>query len=163
MRIHSDILTNRHLIDAAAVARVDFDQWEDKGSRKRDHAFDVTLTGESRRRPNRGTSADRNHRGYAATWDQWGVFLAALFAIDPNMVTPYYADAEDFAFRTADRFGAPETEMSAAGYADVFKAYGWPADAHGDHRFDYAGTPRQFECKKCTAVQRHYSIASVSA
>lgn len=151
MRIHSDTLTREDIRAAARVARVDFDRFDDKGSRKRSHAFDVTLTGESRRRPNGGSSGAGSD--YAATWDQWGVFLAVLFETDPDMVTPYYKDAEDFADRTGDRFGAPEVEMGSGGYVEVFKAYGWPEDAHGDHTFRFAGTPRSQSCTKCTASQ----------
>jgi len=136
MRIHSDTLTRRDLWDAATIARVEFDRFDDKGSRSRDHAFDVTLEGESRRRPNnRG-----NHNGaFAATWDQWGVFLAVLFSRDPGMVAPYYADHDEFNERTNHRF-------AVAGF--------WPADAHGDHHFQFDGVPFEQECTKCTAIRR---------
>ena len=44
--------------------------------------------------------------------------------------------------------------MTADGYRDVFVSYGEPADAHGDHRFEYAGVPFHQQCKKCTAGMR---------
>jgi len=139
MRIHSDTLTNRDLIDAANIARVEFDRWQDKGSRQRDHAFDVTLFGESRRRPNsRG-----NHGGnFAATWDQWGVFLAVLFDRDPDMVTPYYDGPSDFHYKTDHRF---DTGGDVEGW--------WPHDAHGDHTWGNGGFGYR-TCTKCSAMQR---------
>lgn len=151
MRIHSDRLTYRDLIAAARVARADIEM-TDHDSKSRDRAFDVHLTGESRRRPNRRGQGDPD--AYAATWDQWGVFLAALYERDDRLVTPYYSDASDFADRTGDRFGAPETVMESDGYHDRFVAYGWPDDAHGDHRFKFQGVPREQRCTKCSAVTR---------
>lgn len=144
MRIHTDTLTASDMTDAAGIARVQFSRFTDHGSRSRARSFDVLLTGESRRRPNSG---DRGRSGddYAATWDQWGVFLAVLFDRDPKMVTlSYYADAEDFHRKTADRFTGSGNPFDPAGWF-------WPADAHGDHTFRYAGTPCQSECTKCTA------------
>ena len=134
MRMHTDTLTLDDLRDAARLARVEM-EFTTHGSRKRKRAFDVKLTGESRRRPNGGNIGAGT--GYAATWDQWGVFLGHLFECDPSMVTPYYENAGDFHYRTAYRF---EDE--------------WPADAHGDHRFEYVGVPYSQSCKKCSAVTR---------
>lgn len=149
MRIHSDTLTMLNLYEAARTARVEFDRFDAKGSRKRDHAFDVTLFGESRRRPNnRGTSGPDD---YAATWDQWGVFLAFLFNLDPDMATPYYADADEFDYRTNRRF-EKRTKFFTPGGSGV--VVWWPADAHGDHTFRFSGTPLEQSCTKCSAVQR---------
>lgn len=136
MRIHTDTLTQLNVFEAARHARVEVDM-SSHGSRKRDHAFNVLLTGESRRRPNSGKGGASDD--YAATWDQWGVFLAFLFNLDPHMVTPYYADANEFHTRTSDRF-------------DVLDF--WPSDAHGDHTFRWNGVPRQQDCTKCSAVQK---------
>lgn len=131
MRIHTDKLTWQDMNDAARIARVGFTRLGQYGSRSRNRAFDVILNGESRRRQNQGED-------FAATWDQWGVFLAVLFSRDPEMVTPYYTDKGSFDFRTFDRFDG-----------DV-----WPADAHGDHTFRYSGIPYQQKCTKCSAKQR---------
>ena len=149
MRIHADNLTMLQVYAAAKVARAEL-EITFHGSRKRDHAFEVKLTGESRRRPNFHDGSDV----YAATWDQWGVFLAELFAADSTLTTQYYVDAEAYANATADRFGAPEVKMGADGYYSEFEAYGWPEDAHGDHRFEFQGTPGSTSCTKCSAVRR---------
>jgi len=147
MRLHTDTIELHQVHQAAHVARADI-TISVHGSRKRDHAFDVKLTGESRRRPNGGSSNSE----YAATWDQWGVFLAHLFAIDPRMTCWAYRDGRDFFTKTAARFGA--SAVSNNGEDLGFVALGWPEDAHGDHTFRYAGTPYEQRCTKCSAVQR---------
>lgn len=140
MKIHTNTLDMPDLVEASHIARVDFSRIDRKGSQTHERAFDVILTGESNKMQNGG-------REKAATWDQWGVFLAVLFDKDPSMTTTYYADADAFARKTADRFGA---------FDDVrrFVAIGWPNDSHGDHQWDYAGVPGEQACTKCTAIRR---------
>lgn len=140
MRIHTDVLDAPDFNEAARIARVTFTRIDWKGSRSRNRSVDLILTGESHKMQNGGTER-------AATWDQWGVFLAVLFDKDPSMTTTYYADADAFARKTADRFGA---------FDDVrrFVAIGWPNDSHGDHQWDYAGVPGEQACTKCTAIRR---------
>ena len=139
MRIHTDTLTNADMYAAARAARVDFDRFKPVGSRSRDHGFDFTLQGESRRHQNGGD-------GMAATWDQWGVFLGFLFRKDdgrtfepsaPLTIPRIYADVEEFNYKTDYRFFG-----------------GFPSDYHGDHTFRYSGIPFQQNCTKCTAVMR---------
>lgn len=165
MRIHTDRLKASDLYSAALIARVDLTLTEHR-SRSRARGFNVTLRGESNRKPNYGTSrtADRfNTYEHAATWDQWGVFLAVLFEADANrtfepsrdMFTPYDESYLHFAARTGDRFGAPEDTMEAGGYVRRFVAYGWPEDAHGDHSFKWDSGRREYTCRRCSAVQRY--------
>lgn len=149
MRIHSDVITREDIHRAARHARVDLATFTDHGSRSRARAFDVKLEGESRRRPNGGASGAGS--GYAATWDQWGVFLGFLFELDARMVTPYYKNKADFDRRTDNRFrtrGAWTDDGERDGVTN------WPRDAHGDHVFRFSGIPGQQACTKCSAVQR---------
>lgn len=133
MRIHTDSIRYSDLLEAAKAARVEV-EITTHGSRKRDHAFNVNLTGESKRRPNRSHASDE----YAATWDQWGVFIGHLFLVDENAVFgSMYDGVDEFNFRTDHRF-----------------VHGWPKDAHGDHRFKYSGLPYTHQCTKCSATQR---------
>lgn len=153
MRIHTNTLTRVDVLEAAAAADAVAVALIDHGSRKRDHAFDVKLEGSettrSRRRPNGGPSGVGT--GYAATWDQWGVFLAVLFERDPSTLTTYDADVEHFARRTGGRFTQRALVMgSGLGYI----AAGFPSDYHGDHVFRYAGVIAAQSCTKCSAVQR---------
>jgi hypothetical protein len=97
MRIHTDTLHEPQISMAATLAGVEFTRLHRHGSRSRDHAFDVILSGNSPRRQNFGTD-------HAATWDQWGHFLGSLFDLDPLMVCWAYRDADDFHWVTGDRF-----------------------------------------------------------
>jgi len=117
MRIHSDIIVNRDIYDATdyatrltrttakdrgvyAHATVRATRMDLHGSRKRARAFDVLLTGTNTRGQN------GNPRTPAATYDEWGNFLAHLFSIDPAMVCDYYASAEDFHAKTDGKYRA---------------------------------------------------------
>lgn len=134
MRIHTTV-TEAEVYAAARLARVDLATFARHGSRKSDHAFEVKLEGESRQRPNGGESGAGS--GYAATWDQWGVFLAAIFRADPAASCWAYTDEQDFHWQTDDRFALE----------------GFPADAHGDHTWR-VGAPYEQACTRCTAVRR---------
>jgi len=139
MRLHTNTLTRTEVREAARVAGSGVHvQIIDYGSRKRNHAFEVTLTGTSNRRPNSGTSRNDNGVTYAATWDEWGMFFAALYTIDSEMIAgAAYANAEDFHYKTGNRFDSLT-----------------PAHQHPSHRWEFAGIPRERECTSCEAVQR---------
>ena len=129
MRIHTSSNVSHDDILTAASSAEAWAEITEHGSRKRSHAFEVHLTGSSKRR--NATNTD-----YAATWDQWGIFIAAVFEIDPEATMTYYTDAADFHYQTGTRF-----------------ADGRPADMHGDHTFRWNGSATQ--CTKCSAVQRN--------
>lgn len=141
MRIHTSAqVTGMVILNAAREAGVTLENWDEKGSKSHDHAWEIKLTGNSRRRPNGGNSGAGD--AYAATWDQWGVFLAHIFEADSNAKCYAYADGYAFHDFTGDRFED-----------------GWPEDAHGDHTFRYVGQlvtgVSLHRCTKCTAVQRY--------
>ena len=93
MKIHSDILEHGHLV-ATLPARV-YAKPLRCGSRKRDHGFIVYLEGSSPRR----SQHDRD--AYAATWDEWGIWIAALYDIDTEAIIGTYESREDFYDTTA--------------------------------------------------------------
>lgn len=146
MRIHTNGHKMGDLFTAARVAGVSFAKIEKHGSRKRDRAFEVKLEGSSNRD---GQGYDSHCYTYkAATWDEWGVFLAHLFAADPDMTTPYYLDAHDFAFQTNSRFldkawGSDEWEVVKPHDMGVCLSHNWKFSSYGTMR-----------CAKCSAVQR---------
>ena len=100
MRIHSDKLTYRDLLDGAALAGVDLVDCDSVGSRSRAKAFKLGLTGTSCYRTNFGG----DHQ--AATWDEWGMFLAHLYEVDPEFHcgARSYKNAEHFHWMTGNRF-----------------------------------------------------------
>jgi len=101
MRIHSDSIDELEVRKAARLAGISFTRLDLSGSRTRETAFDVILTGSSPRRQNGGEDM-------AATWDEWGMFLGTLFALDPAMVAGPkhggYECAEHFHWVTGGRF-----------------------------------------------------------
>jgi hypothetical protein len=141
MRLHTDILTARQVYAATAgIDGVDVELTY-HGSRSRDHAFDVHLIAESRkgrRRSNTGTYGAGYD--YAATWDEWGLFFAALFEDDPQMTCWAYDGADDFSRSTGGRFD------------------GEPFTTHDQHRWVYSA-PYVFTCK-CGAIRNHEAMAA---
>lgn len=114
MRIHSDTLTAIQIHSLVPVTAY-VGKLSRHGSRKRDHAFEVNLGGSGK---TGGQWGQQN--GKAATWDEWGMFLAALYEADPEAVTPYYTDADDFHHVTGDRFRTLT-----------------PDEQHKQHRWEY--------------------------
>lgn len=129
MRIHSDILTISDVYQAATIAGggdhrtssvlVEVTQ---HGSRQRARAFNLSLTGTSSRRPNNAAGGRYAHGlgdAHAATWDEWGMFLAELFRRDPAAVVPkIYESGEHFRWVTGARFDTltPADQHDGAGH-----------------------------------------------
>ncbi len=70
-----------------------------KGSRKRDRAFEVTLyvlakDALHRRYGNSGSYGSKDD--VAATWDEWGNWMVALYDIDPDAIIGHYETEADF-------------------------------------------------------------------
>lgn len=139
MRIHANTLTPAHLQDAAARAGVRV-HWTRHGSRSRAYAYGITLEG-SGANTNTGRYGASDTPG--ATWDEWGIFLAAVFTHDPTVTIPrVYVNADHFAWATGNR------------YADLV-----PGGQHRRHRWDYSGdsvTGSYYvnACKGCGAIRR---------
>ena len=119
MRIHSDTLTHQDMIEAARTAgrytvRVSFTE---HGSRSRSRAFNVTLSGTGSRHRQWVRDGDTLPPN-AATWDEWGMFLAELFRRDPNAIAGSYESGEHFRWVTGARFDTltPADQHGAAGH-----------------------------------------------
>lgn len=140
MKIHSDVLTYRNFLDAASWSGVDLIEFERYGSRSRTASFKFSLTGSSPY--NRGFGAP----GKAATWDEWGMFLAFLFRIDPNAhcTKHSYQCEEHFQWMTGNRFD----ELT-------------PALQHKRHKWHWDGVNvtdvySVWSCEDgCGAIRRH--------
>lgn len=119
MRLHTDTLRASHVRDAliaeqaaGRIARtVTFRTLVEHGSRSHATAIEVQLTsydkepGDGRRRGNDG-SYGAMADDYAATYDEWGWLIAAVYAQDADAVwgsvkNPYYANRFDFDRKTA--------------------------------------------------------------
>lgn len=103
MRIHSDVLATPEFRQAAYLAGVDLIEFDESGSRSRARAFKFSLSGSSPYQRGFGASKNGEH---AATWDEWGIFLAVLFGFDPNAHCGKnsYLSAEHFHWVTGNRF-----------------------------------------------------------
>lgn len=140
MRIHTNENTYSNVFDAARAANVDVDVTE-HGSRTHERAYEVKLEGSSNSRPN---FWDGDPNVYAATWDEWGVFLAHLFRVDPAMRAggtekrPAYRDEADFEHQTDERF------------SDLVM----PEDTHKRHRWQYNPGMGAHSCSDCSAIKR---------
>lgn len=106
MRIHTDTLTYDDVLQAAYNTQgVYLSDLAEHGSRSRHHAFNVKLGGNSGRWVNSGQYGRGDHK--AATWDQWGIFLAALYDKDPNMLAGgMYTSRDNFHERTERKYAA---------------------------------------------------------
>lgn len=131
MRIHTNLnFTDfQQAVHDGAAAGVQAETLREYGSRKRGRAFEVGLSGNSTRRRQDG-------KEYAATWDEWGMVLAAIFAADPEATCDFYADARDFHYKTNWRY-------AGGGFDDC-----------PNHRWKFHGIPRTQDCTKCGAIRR---------
>ena len=138
MRIH----TNSHatIVDAAVTAGVTLTKNVMHGSRTHPRAFEVNLEGSSTRRPQSGPSGLGS--GYAATWDEWGMFLAAVFAIDPLARTRDYECAAHFHWATTGRY-----HLRGEVHGDPCRQHKWSFSRDTD-------TASIWRCTKCDALMR---------
>lgn len=108
MRIHVTALTEDDLRDALArtTTGVTLVQCDRHASRSHAYAFEVALQSDGT--PDQGGTPRRwarsNGERYAASYDDWGWFLSALFLIEPDMKATYYTWAGDFHAKTNDMY-----------------------------------------------------------
>lgn len=77
------------------------------GARRRRNRFDCYLTGHGERHTrhvNQGTSANLYTDQYAATWMDWGWFIASIFRYDPQAVCGTYDGVADFLTQTTREY-----------------------------------------------------------
>lgn len=124
MKIHTDHLVASDLHGALAscglkAEGVAIDLLVPRGSRSRHHGFEVHLAanpgtdrfGKRRRHANTGhNGADSANYAKAATYAEWGVWIAALMNLDPEMIFGPYKGLNDFHQQTRNQF---MTEVAA--------------------------------------------------
>jgi hypothetical protein len=102
---------------------IEFDVFGTAGSRSHPHAFEIHLaTAQQRTRADgkaRSSSplAGGNGLRYAATYDEWGWFLAEFFAADPEAKAGPYKSGTDFHAKT--RYAYAETAGVPTGFPAV--------------------------------------------
>lgn len=118
MKLHSNILTEASVYLALYEAKkrgkvadsVHFVVFKEQGSRSRKTGFEIQLgtydkvPGDKRTWKNSGqwgAESARNGQGiYAATYDEWGWFIAELFAKDEDAIFGSYKGYDDFLRQT---------------------------------------------------------------
>jgi hypothetical protein len=129
VRIHSAYLSADDMWTAAAVACAGVTRLTEHGSKKRGHAFELQLSGNSPYR-------QRGGEHFAASWGQWRIALNHLWTRDVEMTCSAYANLQMFNYATGHRF----TELT----------YG---QAHRRHRWQNVA-PYVAECTGCGAIHR---------
>lgn len=141
MRIHttldlSDITSAAHAVPGVSVSAI-----SRHASRSRAHGIEIKLHGSSSRQT-------QSNDGNAATWDQWGQFIANVFDADPDAIVGVYPDQNYFTWFTSARF-TPGSEL--------------PDDTHPQHKWDYTGRSAGgsydvYSCTKCSAQTRRMAF-----
>lgn len=117
MKLHSNTLTWSDVHDALRTAKdtgnvarhIDFEICEERGSRSRKNGFEIQLgtytkiPGDKRRFKNSGAYGASDV--YAATRDEWGWFIDAVFNLDPAAVFGPYSGRIDFHKATRYAYG----------------------------------------------------------
>lgn len=105
MKIHLNFATPETLLwEARKIADVGTERCKWSGSRTHEKKADVILTGHSTHATNQRHGFHDEYTPRAASWDQWGIYLAVIFDQAPDTKTDYYADAGDFHRQTGMRF-----------------------------------------------------------
>ncbi|UTN91447.1 hypothetical protein SEA_OUTIS_84 [Gordonia phage Outis] len=149
-RVSTDVAPNSHRegYRPHTVTPIGFERCNTHGSRTHPRAFDVILSGDASGYHNTGCYGAGND--YAATYDQWGLFLAGLFARDESVRIPQiYHNGEHFHWATGSRY---RREI-------------WtPESYHRGHRWGYSDTAATgsytvSECRAdyCAAITRRVS------
>jgi hypothetical protein len=136
MKLYANEITEKEIMDAAIAAGVTVEKLISKPSRNYVRSFDVILSGSGPRR-----SQWRDQEVPAATWDEWGIFLARLFDHEPGMRAAAYRDRDHFRWATANRYDTLTP-------ADQHRLHAWRVDHH------VLRVELVRSCKRCPAVQR---------
>lgn len=118
MKLHSDTLDESAIFKALRAAKdagqvtndIHLVQFNPSGSRSRARGFDIQLgthnplTGPTKSRHFKNSGTDGASSIWAATYDEWGWFIARLFDADPDAIFGPYAGVEDFAGKTRYHF-----------------------------------------------------------
>lgn len=121
MRIHADLLTPDaiyaalgRLRDSGRVGGIFLMRNEEAGSRSRRRSIDVKLSSYASQLPDGKTCrrwANSGRHGAsewrAATYDEWGLFIAELFRLDPTARIGQYEGASDFQRQTRGAYQQP--------------------------------------------------------
>jgi hypothetical protein len=118
MKLHSDKITIDNIYAALLAAKnaggvakdVTFVVGHKSLSRSRQHGYEIQLgtldktSGPTRTRHYKNSGTNGAENVYAATYAEWGWFIAELFAIDPDATFGPYKGIDDFNTKTGFLF-----------------------------------------------------------
>jgi hypothetical protein len=131
MRLHT-ALTEREIRDCLARAQESgevpadliFDQFNPAGSRTHRHGYDIHLateyqgTRDDGRKRKRAAYYGVSGQLWAATYDEWGWFLAEFFVTDPDAKAGPYKGQADFHAQTHDNYSDGREDYRADDYGE---------------------------------------------
>ena len=97
MKIHYNTLTDQQIWKAAIKAGVIIERFDKSGSATHSAKVDIILSGSGKR-----AGFGATHQ--SATWDEWGIFLNALFEADSSIMAGPYTSISMFDIVTQYRF-----------------------------------------------------------
>lgn len=103
MKIYSDTLTTDDLYRCLPNDVGMADCRTIRSPRKRARGWEMHLEGlgaRHTRQRNSGSWGAQGDGSFAATWDDHGIWMAALYEIDPDAVIAWYTDRGDFYAKT---------------------------------------------------------------
>lgn len=98
MKVHSNRKISKFEFEAACPQGVFISSFETAGSRLSDYAWEIRLSGSNPSMQQGGTGF------HAATWDEWGLWIAEVFKLDPLAVIGPYKGQGEFHRITKDKF-----------------------------------------------------------
>jgi hypothetical protein len=124
MKLHTDYLSARDIANALFSAQdsglvskmIHFTQFASEGSRSRKYGYLVQLGSDVQetvedslhKAPHKRFYKNSGQYGassvWAATYDEWGWFISALFLLDSDAIFGYYKNAADFHEKTDYKF-----------------------------------------------------------
>jgi hypothetical protein len=105
MRLHTNILTPKTIHGQHVVFETRLKVEGPFGSRSHRHAYEITLRGIGpHHRKNAQNTSDNSISEKAATYDEWGKFIADLFRADPDAKIGPYNDRTDFRAKTNGKY-----------------------------------------------------------
>jgi hypothetical protein len=141
MRIHTNATPEQIRAAINSVPTVYTERLTEHRSNTHARAFELNLSGSGRHGGQYG-----NRDAKSATWDEWGVVMAGIFAADPttrmggSQRNPVYANADDFHWQTGGRF-----------------ADGMPNTMHVQHKWEFQGwsATRSYSVATCKGGKGH--------
>jgi hypothetical protein len=105
MRIHTNNLSKAEVASTLGMPDdVTVHVVSQHGSRTHRIAYEVALRGQSKRHKQAPQTRDDSMPGKAATWEDWGQYLANLYRMDVDLVAGPYTDRADFHKQTKGKF-----------------------------------------------------------